>query len=157
MAAVTKVWLMVTPTTSALVPVVLFLLDQRWVSWKAGAWQPRWPLDPQCRPFSSLRGVSCSSSSHPCWGNAEKDSKSLLCHFPDAHSRRPGLNGWLMAASHRWPNPVCENVVTYFIRPHAIFQMLAHLPSRLFLIWGEELKTAAVAAAVAWRNTADYP
>lgn len=157
MACVTKVWLMVTHQTSSLVPVVLVCLDRCWVSWRAGAWQPLWPLDPQCRPFSSLRGVSCSSSSHPHSGIVEKDSESLLCHFPDAHSRHPGLNGWLMANSHRWPYPVCENVVTCFILPHAIFQMLSHLPSRLFLIRGEEKKTAAVAAALVWRNTADDP
>lgn len=98
---------------SGLVPVVLVWLDQCWVSWRAGAWQPRWPLDPQCFPFSLLRGVSCSSSSHPCSGNVEKDSKSPLCHFPDVHSRHPGLNEWLMTTSHRWPYPVFETVVTF--------------------------------------------
>lgn len=157
MPCVTKVWLMVTPPDEQFSPGCPRLFGPVLSQLESGSLTAALTFGSTMSPILlAQRGLLFqlkSSSFRNCW----KDSESLLCHFPDAHSHRPGLNGWLMATSHRWPYPVCENVVTCFILPHAIFQMLSHLPSRLFLIRGEERKTAAVAAALAWRNTADDP
>lgn len=61
MVAVTNVWLMAAGDVHKLVLVTLLWLVQRWVSGTPGrvwAQQPWWPLgpDPQCPPFSLLRG-----------------------------------------------------------------------------------------------------
>lgn len=154
MAAVTKVWLMVTPPPDERVsPGRPRLVGPVLSQLESGSPTATLTFGSTMSPILlAQRGLLFqlkSSLFRKCWKGFQISTVSLS----GRPFSRSGLNGWLMASSYCWPYPVCENVVTCFILPYAIFQMLAHLPSRLFLIWGEEPKTAAVA----WRNTADDP
>lgn len=74
-----------------------------------------------------------SSSFRKCWKGFHLSAVSL--------SRSPFMLPWtdwmINATSHHWPYPVCENIVTCLILPHAIISD-AHSSSKhtVFNLWG---------------------